>query len=159
MNPGLGDLIERFDHVALAVRDVESSLAFVEHLGGTFHAGADHIRNSFRWVQFDMPGSSRLELITPLARDSFLVRFLDKRGEGVHHLTYKVSDVEQCARHAETLGYRISSLHLHPTWSEVFLHPGDAHGTVIQLASWSDESAWTKATLGDVLAGRSIDET
>jgi methylmalonyl-CoA/ethylmalonyl-CoA epimerase len=156
---GLADLIERFDHVALGVHDVEACLPLVELLGGQFYAGADHVRNRFRWVQFELPGGSKLELIAPLSRDSFLVRFLEKRGEGVHHLTYKVTDVEEGARRAEAVGYRTSGLHLNPSWSEVFLHPRDAHGAVIQLASWSDESAWKTATLEDVLAGRSIDET
>lgn len=159
MTTGLGDLIERFDHVALAVHDLERSLPLIEFLGGTFYAGANHLRNRFRWVQFELPGASKLEIIAPLSRDSFLVRFLERRGEGVHHLTYKVSDVERSARRATDLGYRTTGLHFHPTWSEVFLPPTDAHGTVIQLASWSDESAWSNTSLEDVLAGRSIDET
>ena len=159
LSDGLVELIERFDHVAFGVHDVEACLPLVELLGGQFYAGADHVRNRFRWVQFEVLGGSKLELIAPLSRDSFLMRFLEKRGEGVHHLTYKVTDVKESARRAEGFGYRISGLHLHPSWSEVFLHPSDAHGALIQLASWSDESAWRTATLEDVLAGRSIDET
>jgi methylmalonyl-CoA/ethylmalonyl-CoA epimerase len=159
MAKDLGDLIERFDHIALGVVDIESSLPFIELLGGVFHAGANHVRNRFRWVQFELPGGSRLELIAPLSPDSFVVRFLEKRGEGVHHLTYKVADLKAAASRAELAGYRLTGLHLHPEWSEVFLHPSDAHGVLIQLASWSDESSWTNATLEDVLAGRSIDET
>lgn len=155
----MADLIERFDHVALGVRDIESSLPLVELLGGEFCAGADHLRSRFRWVQFELPGGSRIELIAPLARDSFLVRFLEKRGEGVHHLTYKVTDVDACARRAKDQDIRATGLHLHPIWSEVFLHPADVHGVVIQLAAWSDETAWTTTTLEDVLAGRTIDET
>lgn len=156
---GMADLIDRFDHVALGVRDIESSLPLIEMLGGEFYAGADHLRNRFRWVQFQVPGGSKIELIAPLARDSFLVRFLEKRGEGVHHLTYKVTDIDACARRAEAQGIRTTGRHLHPFWSEVFLHPADAHGVVIQLADWSDETAWTNTTLEDVLAGRAIDET
>lgn len=159
LSDGLADLIERFDHVALGVHDVEACLPLVEFLGGRFYAGADHIRNGFRWVQFELPDGSKLELIAPLSRDSFLVQFLEKRGEGVHHLTYKVTDVQEGARRAEASGFRTSGLHLNPSWSEVFLHPRNAHGAVIQLASWADESAWRTAILEDVLAGRSIDET
>lgn len=156
---GLADLVERFDHIALGVVDVESSLPLIDLLGGRFHAGADHVRNRFRWVQFQLPGGSRLELIAPLSTASFLVRFLEKRGEGVHHVTYKVTDVEAAASRAELLGYRLTGLHLHPEWSEVFIHPSHAHGVLIQLAAWPDETVWTATTLEDVLAGRSIDET
>lgn len=156
---GLADLIERFDHIALGVKSIEAALPLVNLLGATFINGADHLRNGFRWVQFQLKDGSRLELIAPLSPDSFLQRFLDKRGEGLHHVTYKVTDVETAAARATSLGYRTSGLHLHLTWSEVFLHPKEAHGVVIQLASWPDDSIWSGHTLEDVLAGRSIDES
>lgn len=155
----LGDLIERFDHVSLAVANIERALPSIELMGGVFSAGADHRRNRFRWVQFQLTDGSKLELIAPLGSESFLNRFLEKRGEGVHHLTYKVVDVEEADRRARARGLRTTGLHLHPLWSEVFIHPGDALGTLIQLAAWSDESAWSRTTLEDVLAGRSVDDT
>jgi len=123
----LSGLIERFDHISLAVKSVEQALPLINLLGARFINGADHIRNQFRWVQFQLADGSRLELIAPLSAESFLQRFLEKRGEGLHHVTYKVTDVEAAAAQAVTSGYRISGLHLHPAWSEVFLHPGDAH--------------------------------
>ena len=155
----LPGLIERFDHISLAVKSVEPTLPLLDFLGARFINGADHIRNQFRWVQFQLEDGSRLEVISPLSPESFLQRFLDRRGEGLHHVTYKVTDVVVAAARAETFGYRISGLHLHPVWSEVFLHPGDAHGLLIQLAAWPDEDLWSGYSLEDVLAGRSIDRT
>ena len=90
---GLSDLIERFDHISLGVRSVEAALPLINLLGATFLNGADHLRNDFRWVQFQLIDGSRLELVAPLSPTSFLQRFLDKRGEGLHHVTYKVTDV------------------------------------------------------------------
>jgi methylmalonyl-CoA/ethylmalonyl-CoA epimerase len=156
---GLGDLIDRFDHVAVAVEDISSALPMLNLLGARFFAGANHLRNQFRWIQFLLPDSSKLELISPLAPGSFLSRFLDTRGEGVHHLTYKVSDVAAAARRVEEAGFRITGFHLHPEWSEVFVHPANPLGTVIQLAAWPSDAPWTATTLDDVLAGRAIDET
>ena len=156
---GLADLIERFDHISLGVKSVEAALPLINLLGATFVNGADHLRNDFRWVQFRLADGSRLELIAPLSPNSFLQRFLDKRGEGLHHVTYKVTDVEAAAARATSLGYRTSGLHLHPTWSEVFLHPSEAHGVVIQLAAWPDDDNWSGHTLEDVLAGHSIDDS
>jgi methylmalonyl-CoA/ethylmalonyl-CoA epimerase len=155
----LSGLIERFDHISLGVRSVEQTLPLINFLGARFINGADHIRNQFRWVQFQLEDGSRLELIAPLSPDSFLQRFLERRGEGLHHVTYKVTDVEAAAARAVTSGYRISGLHIDPAWSEVFLHPGDAHGVLIQLAAWPDEGLWSGYGLEDVLAGRSIDRT
>ena len=156
---GLADLIERFDHISLGVNSVEGALPMIKLLGGSFIYGADHIRNDFRWVQFRLKDGSILELIAPLSPGSFLQRFLDKRGEGLHHVTYKVTDVELAAARAVSLGYRTSGLHRHPSWSEVFLHPSQAHGILIQLATWTDEGQWSGYTLEEVLAGRSIDES
>ena len=155
----LSGLIERFDHISLGVRSVELTLPLMNFLGARFLNGADHLRNQFRWVQFQLEDGSRLELIAPLSPESFLQRFLDRRGEGLHHVTYKVNDVEAAAARAVTSGYRISGLHLHPAWSEVFLHPGDTSGVLIQLAAWPDEDLWSGYGLEDVLAGRSIDRS
>lgn len=155
----MDDLVERFDHVAYGVRDIAATLPLVELMGGRFYQGADHRRNGFRWVQFRLPGGGKLELLAPLSEDCFLHRFLERRGEGVHHLTFKVRDVEAAAARASELGFETTGLNLHPMWSEVFLHPRSAHGTVIQLAAWADDSPWEGATLEDVLAGRVLDTT
>ena len=156
---GLADLIERFDHISLGVNSVAGALPLINLLGASFIHGADHVRNDFRWVQFRLTDGSRPELIAPLSPDSFLQRFLDTRGEGLHHVTYKVTDVESAAARAVALGFRTSGLHRHPRWSEVFLHPSEAHGVLIQLAAWTDEGPWSEYTLEEVLAGQSIDET
>jgi methylmalonyl-CoA/ethylmalonyl-CoA epimerase len=129
----------------------------IEFLGGTFVTGGDHLGGIFRWAQFDLKDGSRLELIAPLSPDSFVQRFLDQRGEGIHHVTYKVSDVEAAAKRAEALGYRTTGLEIAHRWSEVFLHPAEAHGVLIQLAAWPD-NPWPPTTLEDVLNGRVIDD-
>jgi methylmalonyl-CoA/ethylmalonyl-CoA epimerase len=156
---GFERIIERFDHVALAVNDIRATLPLVRLMGGEFVHGADHPRNKFRWVQFDLPGPSRLELIQPLSEESFLTRYLEGRGEGFHHITFKVADVSVAARRAEELGYKTTGLHVHPDWSEVFLHPKTAHGTLIQMAAWPNDSAWRGPSLEDVLGGLALDPT
>lgn len=155
---GLEHLVERFDHVAYGVRRVEDALPLVmDLLAGRFHDGGDNRRGGFRWVQFLMPGRAKLELIQPLSEDCFLHDFLSRRGEGLHHLTYKVRDVVEAARRAEELGFQTLGLWTeHPAWKEVFLHPSSAHGAVIQLAQWEDRAP--RSALEDVLAGRVVDD-
>lgn len=155
---GLSDLIERFDHVSMAVDSIESILPLVELLGGEFHQGADHPRNEFRWVQFFVPGAGKLEFIAPLTETSFLGRDLARRGEGFHHVTFKVSSLTEAAARSEQLGYRITGFHRHDIWSEAFLHPKTTNGMLIQLAEWDDPFP-IRGTLEDVLAGRVIDPT
>lgn len=153
----LDSLVERFDHVAYGVRRIEAALPMVtDLLGGRFHDGGDSRRGGFRWVQFVMPGSVKLELIQPVTPDCFLHAFLDRHGEGLHHLTYKVRDLQAVVARATRMGMETVGLSTdHPAWREVFIHPRSAHGTVIQLAEWEDRVATT--TLEEVLAGKVVD--
>lgn len=149
---GFGDLVERFDHVSLGVRDISATLPLVGLLGGTFLDGADHSRGRFRWVQFDLPGNARLELIQPLDGNDFLESFLQRRGEGVHHLTFKVHDLDGAVERAHELGMETTGYHRGVGWHEVFLHPRSTGGVVIQLAEWVDHDP-VAASLEEVLAG------
>lgn len=157
---GIGDLVERLDHVAYGVRDVEEAARFLRFLGGEFLEGADSPPNEFRWVQFRMPGGAKVELIAPLSETSFLQTFLERRGEGLHHVTLKVSDVDEAVRRAEAAGRRVVG-HARPVpnWAEAFLHPETAHGAVVQLAEWDDtipggSPDWSAVMAGEVVEGQ-----
>ena len=152
---GLDGVVKRLDHVSWAVEDIRSTLPLVELLGGRFYQGADHARNSFRWVQFQLP-HGMLEIMSPLGEDSFLHKFLRARGEGLHHLTFEVADLSDAVRIAEQKGFRVTGLNYSEHWSEAFLHPRTTNGVLIQLAQW-EEDIWVGYTLDEVLAGLSID--
>lgn len=154
---GLGGIVKRFDHVSWAVRDIQSALPLVELLGGRFYQGADHPRNAFRWVQFRLP-QGMLEIMSPLGEQGFLHRFLEQRGEGLHHLTFQVEDLSEAVRKAEERGFGVTGLHFSEHWSEAFLHPRTTNGVLIQLAQW-EEDVWVGYTLEEVMAGLSIDPT
>ena len=153
------DLIERLDHVAIAVPKIKDALSMVEGLGASYFCGASSARNDFTWVQFHLADKSKLELIAPNSSESFVTRFLDERGPGLHHLTFKVTDVAAAADRAESQGYRILGPNLHPVWSEVFIHPKNLLGTLVQFAAWPSDDPWTVNTLNDVLSGLAVDET
>jgi methylmalonyl-CoA/ethylmalonyl-CoA epimerase len=131
--PPVPDL--QLDHVAVAVRSIVAALPlFRDALGGQYLMGAD--LDTWRWVQFRYPGGGKVELLEPLG-DGFLSRFLDKRGEGLHHVTFKTGDLRAAIAHVESLGYELVDADLSGEhWREAFLRPSKAHGTLIQLA-WS----------------------
>ncbi len=155
----LGDLVERFDHIAVASHDIASQVPLARLLGGRFRSGGDYQAGGFRWAQFALPGSAKLELIQPLDPGDathFLVRFLSSRGEGVHHLTFKVSDIHAAVARARELGFEVVNVGAESEmWKEAFIHPRSAHGVLVQLAEWTDRPQTTDVTLEDVLAGRS----
>lgn len=156
----LADLVLGFDHVALAVNDLRAAAGFLQMMGGSFLRGGDNPRGGFRWVHFlfGESGESKIEALAPVSGDCFLRDFLNRRGEGVHHMTFRVSSVAAAARRAEESGRKVTGLRLAADpdgWSECFLHPSTAHGTVIQLAQWTKLDL-PEGSLEDVLAGRII---
>ena len=123
----------KLDHVAVAVHSIKAALPlFRDALGGEYLMGND--QDGWRWVQFRYPGGGKVELLEPLG-DGFLASFLDRHGEGLHHVTFKTGDIKAAIAHVESLGYELVDVHLDdPHWKEAFLRPSGAHGTLIQIA-------------------------
>ena len=135
----LGSVIERFDHVSMAVADIEATAPLIALLGGAYFDGGTNPWGNFRWAQYTLPGTGRLELIAPLDSDPdhFIQRFLAERGEGLHHLTFKVYDIEQAVARATEMGFTVTGFDDRlPDWKEAFIHPKSAHGVLIQFAEF-----------------------
>lgn len=128
------------DHIALATRDVSDALeVLVGELGGLVIFGGNNV--GFRAMQVRLGDRAdvglNVELLEPWDPDAndFLDRFVARNGEGPHHLTFKVDDLARKLDELESAGIRPVSVNLSdPSWKEAFLHPTDAHGTVVQLA-------------------------
>jgi len=129
------------DHCALGVRRVEDALPLlVDVLGGEEHEGGPGI--GFQGGQWRFAGGGVIEVIEPTGPPGgFLHRFLERRGPGVHHVTFKVPRLREAADRARAFGYEIVGYHdAFPGWQECFLHPREAQGIVVQLAA-SDPAA------------------
>lgn len=125
----------RLDHVALGLRRIADAPGFaVGELGGEplgIGPGA-----GFRWAQWRFAGGGVLEFLEPAGPPGgFLHRFLERRGPGPHHVTFKVADLRAAADRAADLGYDVVGYDdSDPAWKECFLHPKQAHGVVVQMA-------------------------
>lgn len=155
----LRDLGAVFDHTAVAAPRLRDLLPiYGDLLGGTFLGGGDNERLGFRILQLGYPHGGKIELMEPLAGSTFFDSFFELtlgRG-GVHHLTFRVGDIEVAVARLRERGYSLHGLNIDDRrWREVFLHPKEAHGTLIQLAQ-PDGSGVPESglTLEDVLAGR-----
>jgi methylmalonyl-CoA/ethylmalonyl-CoA epimerase len=131
------------DHVAVAVHSIKPALKlYRDGLGGEYLMGGD-VADTWRWVQLRFPGGGKVELLEPLG-EGFLSRFLEKRGEGLHHITFKTDDIGEAISELEGKGYELVDVNLDsPHWKEAFLRPSKAHGTLIQIAqsAFTDEQA------------------
>lgn len=127
----------RFDHVAIAVHSIKDALVlFRDTLGGEHLMGGE-VADSWRWFQLTYPGGGKVELLEPLA-DGFVSRFLESRGEGLHHITFKTDDIEWAIERVSGRGYELVDVNTtNEHWKEAFLRPKGAHGTLIQIAQSS----------------------
>ncbi|MFN8523948.1 MAG: VOC family protein [Chloroflexota bacterium] len=124
------------DHTAIAVRSIESALPlYRDLLGGEPFEYSQRPSQSFHTMVLHYPNGAAVELIAPLGETGFVQDFLSKRGEGVHHLTYLVADIRASVQAARAAGFRVVGEDFsRPEWSEAFISPRDAHGTIVQLA-------------------------
>ena len=125
-----------FDHVAVALHSIKPALKlYREALGGEYLMGAD--QGDWRWLQLRWPGGGKVELLEPLG-DGFLTKFLDSRGEGLHHVTFKTDDIEGAIGQLRSRGFELVDVNIsNPHWKEAFLRPSKSHGTLIQVAQSS----------------------
>jgi methylmalonyl-CoA/ethylmalonyl-CoA epimerase len=144
-NPPIGKL----DHIGIAVKSVAEARKFFEDtLGATFVFEAANEAAGYKLAAFDLSGLS-IELLEPLGANSFLHKFLEKRGEGMHHLTFNVPDCKQKTADLKDQGVRIVDEHeWSPTSFESFISPRSSHGVLIQLGSGyptlNSDPAWTR---------------
>ena len=127
--------IGRLDHIGIAVHSIDRArLFFEEVLGARFRFLRTSRDGSFRFAVFDLHDFT-LELIEPVTEDSFLTRYLEKRGEGVHHLTVQTPDLKKKVAGLEAQGLRVVDKHLDgPDFLEAFISPRNACGVLFQLA-------------------------
>ena len=126
--------IGRFDHIGIAVHSIEQARGFFEGVLGATHRGtAVHASGDFRLGLFDLHDFC-IELLEPVNPDGFLAKFLERRGEGFHHLTLQTPDLETKTVALEEQGIRVVDKSFdNPDSIDAFISPKSAHGLLIQL--------------------------
>jgi len=123
----------QFDHIAIGMeRMADATDVLVGRLGGRPDSGGPG--GGFRWAAWSFEGGGSIEVIEPAGADGFLQRFLDARGPGIHHVTFKVASLAEAAARAEAQGYRLVGRDESDSdWLVAYLHPKEAQGIVVQL--------------------------
>ena len=124
----------QLDHVAIGVPSIAAGAGFLrDELGGEPFDGGPGM--GFRWEQFLFAGGGVIELLEPAGEPGgFLHRFLERRGAGVHHVTFEVPGLDGVCSRAEDLGFPVVERDdSDPEWKEAFLHPRGAQSIVVQL--------------------------
>ena len=118
-------MINRIHHVGLAVRSVETVANFLEEVFGA-ELDANYIGETDEFLSRMVTiGESRFELLEPRGKDGIIERFLATRGEGIHHISLQVKDLEKLLKLCESRGMTIIGRR--------FIHPRSTHGVLIEL--------------------------
>ena len=134
-------MLTRIDHVGIACHDLERSIAFYETTFGLVVAGREEnadqgVREAMLRVADAPAGTSYLQLLEPLGPDTPVGRFLARRGEGIHHVGYGVSDIAAALESIGATGVRLLDArprHGSLGASIAFLHPRDVGGVLTEL--------------------------
>ena len=128
----------RIDHVAIIVRNLEQALIFYRDTLGIVPreikaVPTEEVRIAF--LPLGGPGGSEIELIEPTSADSSLNRFLEKRGEGLHHLCLEVEDIDESLREMREKGAAVldQEPRIAAEGRAIFLHPRGTNGVLLEL--------------------------
>jgi methylmalonyl-CoA epimerase len=128
-------MIKKIDHIAIVVRSIEEALQVYEGAMGIELTEVEEVPEQAVRVAFLPVGESKLELVEPLTMDSGVAKFLEKRGEGMHHICLEVEDIEAALQALAAKGVRL--IDEQPRQGAhgrvAFLHPKSAHGVLIEL--------------------------
>jgi len=129
MNPSI-------HHIAVAVHDLEAALDFYRDALGLEVTERREVPEEGVEIAFLPAGEGELELLQPLNEASTVAQFLERRGEGLHHVCLAVDDVVAAMERLRANGARLLSeeprVNVHGT-RYVFVHPKSAHGVLLEL--------------------------
>lgn len=134
----------RVDHVGIAVQSVADAEPLLELLGAEKLVHETDPTRAFRWAYYLLGDASRVELIEPIEgndESSFLTKFLDANGPGLHHVTLEVADIDATIEVLEVEGVRVVDRTDYDGWSEAFVSPGNPTGVLFQLMEYHEPFA------------------
>lgn len=129
-------LLTEIDHVAIAVKDIEAAIGYYRD---TFGAEVDHrevVDSDGVEEALLKVAESYIQLVTPTRDDSPVAKYLEKKGEGLHHIGYRVADCAAALEAVKASGGRVIDEAPRPGsrgTTVAFVHPKGAFGTLIEL--------------------------
>lgn len=129
----------RLDHIAYAVKDLEASIKHYHELFGFEVSHRETIETQGVELAFLDLENTKIELLTPCKETSTLQKFLERRGEGIHHVCYEVSDIEKelsaLAKKGVKLIDTVARDGAHNTLI-AFIHPSSTEGVLTELCQY-----------------------
>lgn len=134
--PGAGGLLTEIDHVAIAVRDLDAAADYYRRAFGAEVVHREKVDNDGVEEALLAVADSYIQLVCPTRADSPVASFLERRGEGLHHVGYRVADCAAAMEAVRDAGGRLIDEKPRPGsrgTTVAFVHPKGALGTLIEL--------------------------
>ena len=129
-------LLTEIDHVAIAVRDLEAAIAWYAEVFGATVEHRERVESDGVEEALVRVADSYVQLLTPTREDSPVAKYLERRGEGLHHIGYRVEDCAVALERVRAAGGRVIDEAPRPGsrgTTVAFVHPQASFGTLIEL--------------------------
>ena len=129
-------MIKRMDHVAIAVKNLEEAARFYQEVMGLALSGVEVVTAQMTKVGFFRIGDVNIELVQPSEPDSPLIKFLETKGQGIHHLCFEVDDIDAEVKAFVEKGATMVDQKPRPGahgTRVAFVHPKSSSGVLIEL--------------------------
>ena len=129
-------MVKNLEHIGIAVKNLQDSNALFEQLLGIPHYKIEEVASEHVRTSFFKTGESKIELLEATAPESAIAKYIEKRGEGIHHIAFEVEDIHAEMERLRNEGYRL--LNEAPKRGAdnklvCFIHPKSANGVLVEL--------------------------
>jgi len=128
--------MKKLEHIGIAVKNLEKANALFAQLLGKPHYKVEEVASEGVRTSFFDVGGIKIELLEATRPDSPIAKFIEKRGEGIHHLAFEVEPIKDKMNELSELGFTLLADHPKPGADNkeiVFLHPKTTHGVLVEL--------------------------
>ena len=133
---GFGSLLTEIDHVAIAVNDLDAAIEWYREAFGATVAHREVVQSDGVEEALLAVAESYVQLLTPTNPDSTVAKYLEKKGEGIHHVGYRVDDCAAALEAIKKIGGKVLDEAPRPGsrgTTVAFVHPKTSFGTLIEL--------------------------
>ncbi len=128
--------MNKIEHIGIAVKNLDASTSIFEKLFAQRSYKREEVESEGVLTQFFQIGPNKIELLEATKEDSAIAKFIEKKGEGIHHIAFDVSDIHAEMARLEAEGFTL--LNKEPKKGAdnklvCFVHPKDANGVLIEL--------------------------
>ncbi len=129
-------MFKKVEHIGIAVKDLKKSNELFAKLFGKEHYKIEQVESENVSTSFFMLGETKIELVEATDTNSAISKFIDKKGEGIHHIAYEVSDILKEMNRLKEQGFEL--LNSEPKKGAdnkliCFLHPKSTNGVLVEL--------------------------